>query len=257
MADPRIIIEALEDARGAYEAWGVGTTKLDRALAAARSLQAASQAQPEALTVPAEITVEMMEKAARTVGFDPIPGRLIRLAGVLNAMLAAAPTQAQQPAQQSDEQIDALLDDLDEIAREHDSYEFGLPVLRTGDEDAPIHKMRAKVRQWLAAAPQQTDATPLETVALAAGATVRDGESITFSVEAWQQFRAALVVAAPQQPAQQAVRMPLTRERMEAIFHQHMPRTRYTACFDGFGRAIEAAHGIALPPAAKEGEKKQ
>jgi hypothetical protein len=68
---------------------------------------------------------------------------------------------------------------------------------------------------------------------------------------------AELVAAAPQQPAQQAVRMPLTRERMEAIFHQHMPRTRYTACFDGFGRAIEAAHGIALPPAAKEGEKKQ
>jgi hypothetical protein len=53
---------------------------------------------------------------------------------------------------------------------------------------------------------QQTDlhaAIPLETVALAAGATVRDGESITFSVEAWQQFRAALVAASPQQPAQQ------------------------------------------------------
>lgn len=37
---------------------------------------------------PLEITPEMMNEAAKRVGFDPVPGRLTRLAGVLNAMLA-------------------------------------------------------------------------------------------------------------------------------------------------------------------------
>jgi hypothetical protein len=37
-------------------------------------------------------------------------------------------------------------------------------------------------------------AIPPETIALAAGATVRDGESITFSVEAWRKFIDALGV---------------------------------------------------------------
>lgn len=37
---------------------------------------------------PREITPEMMTEAAKRVGFDPVPGRLTRLAGVLNAMLA-------------------------------------------------------------------------------------------------------------------------------------------------------------------------
>jgi hypothetical protein len=117
-----------------------------------------------------------------------------------NALQAA--TQAQQPAQQTDDKI---------------RWAEGIARRVLGDVDA---------------------------VSLATGTRI--------AIEAMNDL-----AAAPQQPAQQAVRMPLTRERMEAIFHQHMPRTRYTACFDGFGRAIEAAHGIALPPAAKEGEKKQ
>jgi hypothetical protein len=129
----------------------------------------------------------------------------------LRAQLAAAPTQAQQPAQQTDEQIDALLGDLDEIARAYDHYEYGLPLVAIGpDEEAPIHKMRARVRQWLAAAPQQ--------------------------------------------PAQQAVRVPLTDERLVDLHREHM--TAHIGWM-AFARAIEAAHGIEMPPAAKEGEKKQ
>lgn len=36
------------------------------------------------------ITPEMMTEAAKAVGFDPVPGRLTRLAGALNALLGAA-----------------------------------------------------------------------------------------------------------------------------------------------------------------------
>jgi hypothetical protein len=55
--------------------------------------------------VPAEppvalITPEMMTEAAQKVGFDPVPGRLTRLAGVLNAMLAA-PAPVAEPKLQS------------------------------------------------------------------------------------------------------------------------------------------------------------
>lgn len=50
----------------------------------------------------------------------------------------------------SDERIDNLLDELDTIARDHESYEYGLPVMRSDDEEAPIHKLRAAVRAFIA-----------------------------------------------------------------------------------------------------------
>jgi hypothetical protein len=169
MVDPRIIIEALEDARGAYEAWGVGTTKLDRALAAARSLQAASQAQPqEALTVPAgqirQFLCELQERNEKDNGLFP---------------QAASEVEADAKALR---RILALLD-------------FYHPPSRKA-----------------------------------------------------------------QQPAQQAVRVPLTDKAiLEANYEFGIEPIICEADADiiRFARAIEAAHGVELPQAAKEGEKKQ
>jgi hypothetical protein len=48
-----------------------------------------------------------------------------------------------------DERIDALLRELDGIAREHDHYEYGLPLHDFAD-DAPLYKLREAVKQWLA-----------------------------------------------------------------------------------------------------------
>jgi hypothetical protein len=45
--------------------------------------------------------------------------------------------------------VDSLLQELDHIAREHDVYEYGLPLHSPEDEDAPIHKLRAAVVEWL------------------------------------------------------------------------------------------------------------
>jgi hypothetical protein len=66
----------------------------------------ASRQRPAAQAASAEcISVEMMEEAARKVGFDPIPGRLILLAGVLNGMLAATPTGERPAAPAPDEDL--------------------------------------------------------------------------------------------------------------------------------------------------------
>jgi hypothetical protein len=68
---------------------------------------------------------------------------------------------------------------------------------------------------------------------------------------------AELVAAAPQQPAQQ---VPLTDKAiLEANYEFGIEPIICEADADiiRFARAIEAAHGIELSPAAKEGEKKQ
>jgi hypothetical protein len=49
------------------------------------------------------------------------------------------------------QEIDALLSDLDEIARDYDHYEFGLPMLNTEEDDSPLNKLRGAVLSWLAA----------------------------------------------------------------------------------------------------------
>ncbi len=66
--------------RGQYCQW------MARAVERAHGIGTPGVAIPERLS---EITPEMMTEAAKRVGFDPVPGRLTRLAGVLNAMLAA------------------------------------------------------------------------------------------------------------------------------------------------------------------------
>jgi hypothetical protein len=45
----------------------------------------------------------------------------------------------------TDEEIDAMLDDIDDVAREYDHYEYGLP---THNEETAA-KMRAVVRRAL------------------------------------------------------------------------------------------------------------
>lgn len=55
--------------------------------------------------------------------------------------------------------------------------------------------VREVARTILAAAPASCALDALETDAMAAGAVVRDGESITFSVPAWLKFRAMLAAA--------------------------------------------------------------
>jgi hypothetical protein len=69
---------------------------------------------------------------------------------------------------------------------------------------------------------------------------------------------AALVAASQQQPAQQAVRVALTNEQIDAACAaRELFPVSVVPLHHQIARAIEAAHGIALPPAAKEGEKKQ
>jgi hypothetical protein len=80
---------------------------------------------PAAQAASAEcISVEMMEEAARKVGFDPIPGRLILLAGVLNGMLAATPTGERPAAPAQAAVTDALriADALERAAGINGSY---------------------------------------------------------------------------------------------------------------------------------------
>lgn len=119
----------------------------------------------------------------------------------LGGEAAAAPV-----ASAADERIDELLDELDTVARDHDSYEFGLPVLRSDDEDAPIHKLRAKVREWLAAAPSAERAAapmPSEREAFEAWYSEYLGKRVSPArIEAAQaawQARAALSPAAPKE----------------------------------------------------------
>jgi hypothetical protein len=53
-------------------------------------------------------------------------------------------------AELTTEQIDALLSNLDFIAREHDMYEYGLPMHGADEEDGAINKLREAVRKWAA-----------------------------------------------------------------------------------------------------------
>lgn len=55
------------------------------------------------------------------------------------------PTQAAGAATLTDEQIGNMLSDLDEIARDEDHYDYGLPMW-----DEPLAKMRAVVQSYLA-----------------------------------------------------------------------------------------------------------
>ena len=59
------------------------------AIAFARAIERELTHGVGATPAPREITPEMMTEAAKRVGFDPVPGKLTRLAGVLNAMLSA------------------------------------------------------------------------------------------------------------------------------------------------------------------------
>lgn len=52
----------------------------------------------------------------------------------------------------SEGRIDALLRQLDRIARDYDHYEYGLPLWNE-DEGSPLHELRAAVRDWIAVRP--------------------------------------------------------------------------------------------------------
>lgn len=54
-------------------------------------------------------------------------------------------------AEPTDKELDELLSALDEIARDYDSYEYGLPMHNTDEDDSPLNKMRGAVLSWLAA----------------------------------------------------------------------------------------------------------
>jgi hypothetical protein len=47
------------------------------------------------------------------------------------------------------QQIDVLLSSLDEIARDFNSYDYGLPIHDTGEEDSALNKLRGAVLSWL------------------------------------------------------------------------------------------------------------
>lgn len=64
-------------------------------------------------------------------------------------------------AEPTDKELDELLSALDEIARDYDSYEYGLPMHNTGEEDSPLNKMRGAVLSWLAACGVMADAEAL------------------------------------------------------------------------------------------------
>lgn len=53
-------------------------------------------------------------------------------------------------AEPTEQQVDELLWLLDEIARDHDIYEYGLPMHDIGEDDSPLNKMRGTVLSWLA-----------------------------------------------------------------------------------------------------------
>jgi hypothetical protein len=69
----------------------------------------------------------------------------------------------------------------------------------------------------------------------------RTAASLT-GMRAWDVpcIAAALVAAAPQQPAQQAVRVPLTDEQIADLYFDGFSISKLLE----FARAIEAAHGI-------------
>lgn len=75
----------------------------------------------------------------------PQAGAARRLgAKAIRALLSEQPEAA---LSDEDEQIDALLNRLDEIARDHDSYEYGLPLIDY--EGSPLPALRDAVRAAL------------------------------------------------------------------------------------------------------------
>jgi hypothetical protein len=237
MVDPRIT-QIMEAADKYWEASTAARYRVRSELEAVVSslLQAASQAQQqEALTVPADESALVGRNVYLPHPLMVTSGKFWRCdhgntglgpnaewVGCAQCRAAlVAPTQAQQPAQQTDLHA-AILNLPDGI----------LP-------DAAPEKWLDGFRKGHRAARHQA---------------------------------AELVAAAPQQPAQQAVRM-LTEERVVAIAKQlfgpdenqaegawgenSLDMVWVKAIAMPLVRAIEAAHGIALPPAAKEGEKKQ
>jgi hypothetical protein len=261
MADPRIIIEALEDARGAYEAWGVGTTKLDRALTAARSLQAQPQ---EALTVPAGHKVVPLDKKL--------------LDAMVNRFLGWRLPDTFGP--------DCFVSFDRERAKANGSWPIGTNLLTADEARAMLEyvldatfipewslleatqaslrehwAMIKELRAQLATVPAQAQQPAQQLTEEQCGQIIdraydffqtpikeREEGTMRYAI----QLTMEAVAAAPQQPAQQAVRVPLTVAQALALCPHNAAASR-SVWLHGL-RAGEEAHGISPPPAAKEGE---
>lgn len=106
----------------------------------------------------AELSDEQIIDIARTMPMQPwgIGSRRQDALEFARAILAAATPQPQAlPELPTDEQIDALLNDLDDIARKYDVYQYGLPLQMDTNEEgcSPHAAMREAVRAALASQP--------------------------------------------------------------------------------------------------------